>query len=106
MCASEVSDIEHSIWQSYKDSGVVVWGIAANETQTTVENYVEQLGITFPILLDVDGSVNAQYSQQSAFPTAAYPQDWIIGNDGVVIYQNNGFELSAMKTALDAALNE
>ena len=104
MCPSEVSDIEHSIWQAYEDQGVIVWGITSSETQSTVENFRDQMGLTFPILLDTDGSVNTEYLQVLAFESAAYPQDWVIGTDGVVVYRNNGFELDAMITAIESQL--
>jgi hypothetical protein len=67
-------------------------------------DYVEQLGLTFPVLLDEDGAVSQLYRQLPAFPSAAYPQDWIVGGDGSVVYMNNGFELDAMWTALDNLL--
>jgi hypothetical protein len=56
--------------------------------------------------MDNDGSVNARYHQDSAFPSAAYPQDWVIGSDGTIVYVNNGFELDAMVTAIEDDLNE
>jgi len=60
--------------------------------------------LTFPILLDTNGAVNAAYQQLMAFPTAAYPQDWIVGNDGTIIYKNNAFELDAMEQAIQSQL--
>lgn len=60
--------------------------------------------MSFPILLDEDGAVNAVYSQTMAFPTGAYPQDWVIGTDGVIVYANNRFELEELTTAIDREL--
>ena len=85
---------------------MVVYGIASRESTDTVRSFVDRLGITYPILLDNDGSVNGQYAQEMAFPSAAYPQDWVIGTDGVVVYANNGFELDAMVTAIEQELSE
>ena len=101
MCPSEVSDIEHSIWQAYGGE-VIVWGISSTREGTDVlSTFAEQHGVTFPILVDTDGSVHDQYAQELAFTTAAYPQDWVIGTDGVVVYMNNGFELQGMITAIE-----
>jgi peroxiredoxin len=69
-----------------------------------VSRYVDALGLSFPILLDEDGSINQAYAQQMAFPTAAYPQDWVIGTDGVVVYANNRFELTELVTAIEREL--
>ncbi len=81
-----------------------VWGIASRENDDLVRRYVAQHGLTFPVLLDRDGAVNALYRQSPAFPTAAYPQDWIIGADGRVAYVHNGFEPDAMQAVLEAWL--
>jgi peroxiredoxin len=82
----------------------MVYGIASREDEATVRSFVDRLGITYPILLDEDGSVVNQYSQEMAFPSAAYPQDWVIGAEGIVVYANNGFELDAMVTAIENEL--
>ena len=39
-----------------------------------------------------------------AFPSAAYPQDWIIDVSGNIAYVNNGFEVDAMQTIIDNQL--
>ena len=83
---------------------MVVWGIASQEPRETVQRFVDQYGITFPVLLDETGRVNSDYAQSVPFPSGAYPQDWVIGPDGLVKYVNNGFELDAMQSGLDAEL--
>lgn len=77
----------------------MVWGIASADSEGDLRTFVAQYGITFPILVDNQG-VHQQYAQQTPFPTAAYPQDWVIGADGTVVYLNNGFELEAMLSAI------
>jgi len=85
---------------------VRVWGIASQEPRESVQTFVDQYGITFPVLLDEDGSLLGLYRQDSAFPSAAYPQDWVIDSDGLVVYVNNGFELDAMVTVLEDDLGD
>jgi peroxiredoxin len=82
----------------------VVWGIASYESDDRVSQFIEQYGLSFPILMDRDGVVEQQYFQMIAFPSAAYPQDWIVGNEGRIIYQNNHFELNAMIHAIESQL--
>lgn len=53
-----------------------------------------------------DGNLKETYDQESAFPTAAYPQDWIIGADGTIVYVNNRFEYDAMVEILERELAE
>ena len=39
-----------------------------------------------------------------AFPSAAYPQDWIIDINGQIVYVNNGFEVDSMQTIIENQL--
>lgn len=82
----------------------MVWAIASNEAQEVVRDFRDYFGLTFPILLDSDGAVIEDYSQAAAFPTAAYPQDWIIGADGKVAYVNNGYEPDEMRAVIEEQL--
>jgi peroxiredoxin len=94
------------MWRTWRDRGVRVWGIASQEDRAVVQLFADQYGLTFPILLDQNGQVNRAYHQDVAFPSAAYPQDWVIGTDGRIAYVNNGFELDAMETVLENELAE
>ncbi len=93
-----------SLFQRYQSQGLVVWGVASRENEETLRRFRDAYGVTFPILVDADGSVGEVYRQLSAFPSAAYPQDWIIGTDGQVAYLNNGFELEAMTAVVEREL--
>jgi len=94
------------VWQAYRDQGVVVWGIASEDSEENVIPYVEYLGLSFPILMDPGGVVHQGYAQEFAFPTAAYPQDWVIGTDGLVVYANNRFELGDVIGAVEQELSD
>ena len=56
--------------------------------------------------MDPNGSVHQDWAMNSAFPSAAFPQDWIVGPDGRILYSNNGFEPDEMRFVLDQALGE
>jgi peroxiredoxin len=94
-----------TIWRDYRDAGVLVWGVGSNEPVDVLERFRDQLGITFPILNDVDGSVFEQYSMTNGLPTAAYPQDWIVGVDGTIAYINNHYEPAQMISVIDSELD-
>lgn len=61
--------------------------------------------MTYPILVD-NQNVSSAYSILSAFETAAYPQDWVIGVDGKVAYVNNGYEPDEMIAVIEEQLAE
>jgi len=79
--------------------------VASADSYSTLRDYAEALGLTFPILVDTDGSVHREYAMVSAFSTAAYPQDWIVGPDGRIAYANNAFEPDEMRLILDLMLD-
>lgn len=66
--------------------------------------WVDAFDIDLPVLLDRDGSVTALYQQTMAFPTGAYPQEWLVGTDGVIEYYANRFEVDALREAIEAEL--
>jgi peroxiredoxin len=93
-----------SIWQTYREAGLIVWGIATFDDDETVVAFTEQMGLTFPVLLDPDGKVYNQYSQNTAFPNTVFPQDWLIGVDGSVIYFSNSYDVQALKAIIETEL--
>ena len=105
MCASEVSDIDTSIWQIYEDAGVVVWGIGPDDELANLTSYSQQLGLTFPVLYDPEGlEAHAKYVIDSKTTNSVYPQDWIIGADGRVKYVNTIYDPVELMAVLDAEL--
>lgn len=88
------------IWEQYEAEGVVVWGIATRETRDRVRPYADSLGITFPVLLDEDGAVDRMYDLAFAFPTGAYPQDFVIGADGRIVYASNEPDVESIEDAV------
>lgn len=82
----------------------MVWGVASDDDLSILENFREQMGITFPILHDVDGSVHAQYAGDTEFQGTKYPEDWVIGSDGTVKYYNGAYDAAAISAILDDEL--
>ena len=83
-----------------------VWGIVSRESTSTVEQFANHYGLTFPILRDKAGSIHNKYDQEMAFPSAAYPQDWVVDTKGKIIYINNGYELDSMLDSIKMALED
>jgi len=83
---------------------VVVYGVASDDEVGVLEVFRDALGLSFPILVDPGGVVHAQYAMSSAFMSSAYPQDWIVGIDGRIVYANNAYEPDEMRAVLDLEL--
>ena len=101
MCPSEVSDISEHMWRDYRDDGLRVWGISSTDRESDLRRFRDQLGVEFPILFDASGDVHAQWLQELAFHSAAYPQDWLIDPEGRVAYANNRYEPDEIRALLD-----
>jgi peroxiredoxin len=88
------------IHEQYGPDGAVVVGISSRERAEDVAFYADSLGLTFPILLDADGSVDRLYDLEFAFPTGAYPQDFVVGADGRIVYASNEPDVEAIEAAV------
>ena len=106
MCPSEVSDIEQTLWQKYKEQGLVVWAIGPQDGLSNLQTFQEQMGVTYPILYDDGGLAHAEYNPGQKTTNSVYPQDWIIGPDGNVLYVNTAYEPNEMIAVIEAALEK
>jgi peroxiredoxin len=59
-CRKEIPDIE-TLYNRFKDRGFVVLGIS-DEKEATVQQYVGQHEMTYPVLLDPGRKVNTQFA--------------------------------------------
>lgn len=82
----------------------MVWAISTREDADTVARWADSFDITLPVLLDSDGSVTREYEQTMAFPTGAYPQEWLIGTDGVIEYYSNELEYDELRELIEREL--
>lgn len=62
----------------YEDAGLVVLAVHVKEGADAVEPFVEDLGVTFPVALDEDGS------RATAWDAVALPVHYWIDTEGVV----------------------
>ena len=81
-----------------------MWGIAPADPLDAVEAYVNDLGLTFPILYDDGGLVSDLYNPGVPQTNTVFPQDWIIGVDGPLRYVNTAYEPDVMRAILDEEL--
>jgi len=78
-CRAEMKTIE-KIYNEYKDQGLVV--LAVNMTYqddpSAIMPFVNEQGLTFPILLDETGAMASAYQLRSL------PSSYFIGRDGII----------------------
>ncbi|RUT36115.1 redoxin domain-containing protein [Paenibacillus zeisoli] len=69
-CVKEMPALQQQA-EKWKDKGVVVLGINAGEDEMTVQNFAEDRGVTFPILLDPNSDAVRDYNI-SPLPTTFF----------------------------------
>ena len=64
------------------------------------------MGVTFPVLHDADGAVHAAYAPSEAEASSVYPQDWLIGSDGRVVYVSRSYEPEVLRELVEHELSQ
>jgi AhpC/TSA family len=95
---------EREIWIKYKDNkNFVMAGIDLKESKAIIEKFTAKTGVTYPILLDPDGSIFELYAEKDAGVT----RNVLIDKDGKIAYLTRLFnpeEFNALKVKLESLL--
>lgn len=102
-CLRAMPDLD-ALYRARKERGFVVLGVSIDGPGSTadVQAEVSRLGVSFPILLDQDSRAVALYN-----PRASAPFSVLIGRDGRVLAQREGYTTGAhdaLERDIDQAL--
>ena len=103
--------METSIWQSYPQDSVIMVGITS-VSEGQIEQFLDETGITYPILQDQSsggngpGGFGGVVYDQYYIPNqgSPYPRDFIIDQNGILVYANNEVDTQYMLYILDELL--
>lgn len=102
-CRAEMPSME-KLYQAYRDRGLVILAISGDRTsRSTVEAFVQELGVTFPILLDPAGEVFAQYGVRGL------PTSYLLDRRGRFVSAEAGardWNGTAARRVVEALLND
>ncbi len=65
-------------YEKWREKGLVVLGLNLNESAVTIQGFVRQTGVTFPILFDKDLLIAKKYN------VTAYPTTFFVSPDGII----------------------
>tara|TARA_Y100001960_G_C14246192_1_gene620633 strand:+ start:39 stop:536 length:498 start_codon:yes stop_codon:yes gene_type:complete len=93
--------METAIWQNFNQEEVILVGISNTNNQNIISDFVEENGLTFPILYDSGSSGGVQggdtydlyYMPNDGSP---YPRDFVIDQEGLIVYANNEIDTEWM----------
>jgi len=74
-CRPEMPLFEQ-LHREFAAQGLSVMGINAREGTTAIRGYAKELGLTFPLVLDLKGEINAAYG------VIGLPTTFLVGRDG------------------------
>jgi cytochrome c biogenesis protein CcmG/thiol:disulfide interchange protein DsbE len=77
-CKGEAPLLE-SAWNRYKDEGVVVVGVDAQDFDVDAQRFVDNAGITYPVVRDRHGSTLGHYG------VTGFPETWFIDARGRLV---------------------
>lgn len=83
-CREEMPLLEE-IYDRYKDTGFTLFGINVEQNPEAAHKFLEDVGVSFPILFDTESQVSRDY-HVNAMPTTV-----MVDRDGEVRYVNRGF---------------
>lgn len=90
-----------NIWERYRDRGVLVYGLHPGDDPALLADFVEQTGVTFPIV-DNRGTLDMfTFPPGVSFP---YPRDVVIGPDLTVVAIKNSFNVDDMDALVQSLL--
>ncbi|MFZ4816569.1 MAG: cytochrome c biogenesis protein CcdA, partial [Phototrophicaceae bacterium] len=89
-CRVEMPDLEDAALR-YGDQ-LVILGINNRETATQISDFADEIGVTFPLLLDLQGNL------QDGFAIRSYPTTLLLDAQGIIVDKHLGF-LSAEQLA-------
>jgi peroxiredoxin len=82
-CRIEMPEFE-TIYNERRDEGFTVLAVNRGEAPAPILEFREELGVTFPMLLDTHSSITASYNVLS------YPSTFVIDQNGIILARHYG----------------
>jgi len=104
VCRKEMPHIEKEIWQKHKDNpDFALFGIDLDEPKEKVQKFAQDIPVTYPLLLDPQGSIFYSYAEKGAGVT----RNVIIDKTGKIVYMTRLYkeeEFNQMKEVIEGLL--
>ena len=85
-CCAELARVEKDIIEKFKGKPFVFLPVSRGEKKATVAAFREKMGYSFPMGLDTDGRVYAEYAE------TYIPRNFLIDKNGVVVKASVGYD--------------
>ncbi|MBI5236864.1 MAG: TlpA family protein disulfide reductase [Deltaproteobacteria bacterium] len=82
-CRYEAPGLE-KLYVIFKDKGVEFVGVAVQDSDDGVRKFMDNYGISYPLVMDDSGDISHQYA------IYALPKTFVVGKDGKITYIRSG----------------
>jgi thiol-disulfide isomerase/thioredoxin len=82
-CRIEMPEFE-KVYNAHKDDGLTILAVNNAETPAQVQEFRNQLSLTFPLLMDENGSI------QNIYGIVSYPSTYVLDGEGAIIARHFG----------------
>jgi peroxiredoxin len=82
-CRAEMPSMQRA-WDQVKDDGILMLAINVGEDADTIEQFVNELGVDFPLPMDTDSKVAQQW------PMTGLPTTFVVDPAGRLVYRAQG----------------
>src|SRR5205823_853728 len=99
-CLQEMPHLQKEAWEKFKGRKFVMVAIGREHKDAELKEFQKKRELTLPMAADPERKIFAR------FATDQIPRDYIIGADGEIAYQSNGFSEPEFKKMLDVIEKE
>jgi peroxiredoxin/outer membrane lipoprotein-sorting protein len=87
------------LYSELKDRGLEVVAVNSFDDHATIDRYVRQAGLSFPICMDDDGTRHFGIAQK--YGVGVYPTSYLLDQSGKIVLRSVGFNEMELRAALE-----
>ena len=88
VCRREMPELEKKVWQRFKNDDFILIGIDTKEPEEKVNEFIEKIGVTYPIAYDPDGKIFSDFTIEGAGVT----RNIVVNKKGEIVYLTRLYE--------------
>ncbi len=85
-CNAEIPHLNEEVYEKIEDENFLMVGIGREHVADTLRKFVDKKEILYPIAADPERKIYEQFAERYI------PRNFVIGQDGTVIYESVGFD--------------
>ena len=88
VCIKEMPHLEKEVWQRFKDDDFILIGVDLKEELEVVEEFIQKTKVTYPFIIDKDGS----FFESFTLPKAGVTRNIVLDKSGKISFLTRLFD--------------